>query len=1021
MLTPILGLFLLFPFLSYGAKTVNSASCDDVSHSVEEKVAKLTKLIQSTDSLLSSGADAEIPLSEIFQVDLFDDSAINSRIEEMGQFLSEAGLLATQEYKKIENCFKDPKKDKSLQELLQKELSLNQKKLDFLRLSAEKRKGLIEDYSETQKSLSSTKNLESELSKSQASIEAAQSNLTGVKEDAYDGVQSDDLRSGVTRLDKFIIEVESEHIEFIQFFKAQREEIEELRARLRLINYSPDGKSMAPEVSSTFDEVDEIWNETAKILLDLFGSRKIDSTFEVPRKIRPPSLIDEETKKVLKDYNSLFMKASLRHAELLEMKKDLLTELQAQSFRLLNESGHLRAVLIKDCNEFGVCEGVRGLNERYLRSFAREIQILPLKFLAGGVNKMVEFRGKLNSGFDSWVDLARQISVLLFLFLLPFLAHRFFAGLSIRLQAVKSKILSRSEMDFRKRNLTAMWIGRLNPFVPSVGMIASIHLARVLLETTDLRELSYLLFYLEVYFFYKASKIFIRIGLEYFFSYGSLDQEKDNDTGERAELTAKRLAQLIFIQYALLHLIQDTVRKALVHHALNNLVLILTFLILVLEIKNWRQEIIQAFVQRFPKYGERLVRFTNRPFGSLLLPFLLVASLSHGLAIIVTNQLIRFDFFKKILSDLFRRKIERSEKEDSVKTPPSQEYLNHFDYYLSASEKLFVDRDPTVASGILGAVDDWLEGETSDDLVIIIGNRGQGKTTTLKTISEKVKHPIKSYHQVPARILSEVDFYSWLSGVWGAEIISLEEFIMIDSQATEKKILFVDDVHNLFIAQIGGFNAYKAFMEIISLRARQTFWCLAVTTHSWTYLQGVYGRDHFHGKIFKLRMWSDIEIQRLILNRHDSTGNTRTFDNSVSAYGSGNVLGEKTETQFFRLLWGQSRGNPRAALMHWVSAISEPTQGNIHVGVPQFIESSMVSTMSTEALILLAAIARHDSLTQPELIETTGLDKLIVRKCLKEAHEKELVWSDTESRIRISSRAQSAIDYYLVGKNFLYE
>jgi transcription initiation factor IIE alpha subunit len=107
--------------------------------------------------------------------------------------------------------------------------------------------------------------------------------------------------------------------------------------------------------------------------------------------------------------------------------------------------------------------------------------------------------------------------------------------------------------------------------------------------------------------------------------------------------------------------------------------------------------------------------------------------------------------------------------------------------------------------------------------------------------------------------------------------------------------------------------------------------------------------------------------------------------------------------------------------MHWISAISEPGAKNVHVGVPKFIQSSIVGTMSTEALTLLASIARHDSLTSQELLETTGVDKIVIRKCLKEAHDKDLIWSDSEGRIRISSRAQSAIDYYLIGKNFLYE
>lgn len=77
--------------------------------------------------------------------------------------------------------------------------------------------------------------------------------------------------------------------------------------------------------------------------------------------------------------------------------------------------------------------------------------------------------------------------------------------------------------------------------------------------------------------------------------------------------------------------------------------------------------------------------------------------------------------------------------------------------------------------------------------------------------------------------------------------------------------------------------------------------------------------------------------------------------------------------------------------------------------------------MSDDALFILAAIARHDSLTHEELQEITGIPDNVIRKCIKEAHDKNLVWSDKEERIRISSRAQYVVDYFLIGKNFLYE
>ena len=59
--------------------------------------------------------------------------------------------------------------------------------------------------------------------------------------------------------------------------------------------------------------------------------------------------------------------------------------------------------------------------------------------------------------------------------------------------------------------------------------------------------------------------------------------------------------------------------------------------------------------------------------------------------------------------------------------------------------------------------------------------------------------------------------------------------------------------------------------------------------------------------------------------------------------------------------------------MYWVSAISQPAERLIHVGVPQFIEANQVGSMSDDAHLLLAAIARHDSLTEPELHQVTGV------------------------------------------------
>ena len=242
---------------------------------------------------------------------------------------------------------------------------------------------------------------------------------------------------------------------------------------------------------------------------------------------------------------------------------------------------------------------------------------------------------------------------------------------------------------------------------------------------------------------------------------------------------------------------------------------------------------------------------------------------------------------------------------------------------------------------------------------------------------------------------------------------------MFDHQLINKKIILIDDIQNLFLSTINGFEAYKIFLEILNIKTNNILWILTVNSESWIYLKSVFGREHFYGKELFFTPWKDYEIQQQIFLRHKQTGYERDFDESIKAFGSSDNSWDKAEVQFFRLLWGQARGNPRSAMMYWVSAISSPKPNVIHIEFPTFMSADLVSNMSDDALFILAAIAKHDNLTHFELQKITGISDLIIRKCLKEACDKNLVWLDETERIRISSKAQYLIDYFLKGKNFL--
>lgn len=316
----------------------------------------------------------------------------------------------------------------------------------------------------------------------------------------------------------------------------------------------------------------------------------------------------------------------------------------------------------------------------------------------------------------------------------------------------------------------------------------------------------------------------------------------------------------------------------------------------------------------------------------------------------------------------------------------------------------------------------WSDRKAHDDLIIIDGTRGIGKTTLLLKLLNTFEHHIATkLGRISGKITDEKAFFSWLSELFDYPINSIEEVHQYDASLEKPIVFLVDDIHNLFLGKIGGFVAYCAFLRVINLNTKNILWCLTVTSRAWSFLKGVFGEEQIYGKIFTMANWNDSEIQKLITIRHSQSGLPRKFDDSIKAYGSSGAIGEKTEAQFFRLLWGQSRGNPRAALMYWVSAITLHYSGYIDVGVPSFINSSVVSSLSDDSLFVLAALSRHDNLTLSELELVTNIADNIIKKCVRECQEKDLLWADDEERYRVSSRAQYVIDYFLMGKNFLYE
>lgn len=973
------------------------AQCPNSITELEIRYQQLEKATISLNSLVGLGSQYNIPLTTLFQIDTTDSLQVEKRELELHQLLIERNIVELPIYKPFASC-KDTATQEFLHKTIQLQKSVNQQKLAFLKLKTDQKIALVNAYNSQRQSTNANENLKSQLAQSQSALNNAQKELLEREDNPIESAEN----LYKTSLDRMLVEIEAEHIAFIEKIENDQNKIGELQK----IN-SQLSKLLLSITKDNFDEsyyqITTAWESAVDNLLHLFSQTRIES------KINISKLSTSES------YDSIIK----RQQELLVARGKILDSLKVQNFRLLQDLGVLRTKLLSICDEYQ-CDSPWQINQRNINTFLREIRVVPLKFVAGTLGIALEFKSKSKGGFDGWLDLSRQSLLLLTLLLIPFFLTKAFRWLSLQLEVLRGNLVSKSMLDYKNRTGITFWISRLTPFIPSGGMILSLYIARMLIINTDFSDLSHILFYIQFFFIYRFSRQLLMLSLEYIFSINTA--QSTTTANAKISKSATRISRLVFIQYLLLYLIEDTVRKALAYHLFSNLIFWINIFFLFYEVNNWKVEIQSAFSLRLPTLWSKLQKYADSRISLLLLPFLFVAVVINDIIRISYSYLSQLDIVKRLLSEILKKRLERIEKPLLDSKPPPSDYLKHFDYYLVPDQSCYISPQASASDEALKLVSSWSAQTSSNDLAILVGNRGLGKTSTLSQFAkESVAYGEVILSRLPAKILSDDALYQWLSKLLSTPISSIEDFKNFDLSLNKKIILCVDDVHNLFLCTLGGLKAYKTFLEIISLKSKNAFWCLTINSRSWTFLKGILGNEHFYGQVINIRHWKDFEIKNLILTRHQISNFSLKFDITNKVYGSIGSLNDAAEAQFFRLLWGQSRGNPRSALMYWVSALSTTNANEISVGVPTFISSDLVATMSDDALFLLSAITKHDSLTHEELRQITGIDDLIIRKCLKEAEDKQLIWQDSDDRIRISSRAQYVVDYFLIGKNFLYE
>lgn len=386
----------------------------------------------------------------------------------------------------------------------------------------------------------------------------------------------------------------------------------------------------------------------------------------------------------------------------------------------------------------------------------------------------------------------------------------------------------------------------------------------------------------------------------------------------------------------------------------------------------------------------------------------------------------RLEFLQRIEAAIFRKQLGEAAGRNGEEAPDRDlpgEYLAFFDLHRPPDPDLLVEPESGDAAEIRRAIDAWAKDETEEHSIAIYGDKGIGKSSLLAVAGKEFAGLRILRTAVPPKLLTREGVLAFFGKVLDTDLSGGQGALANRFSGGEKTLLLVDDLQNLFLSAMGGFEGYRTLLELINARTKELFWCGAINRRSWNYLCGVFGKDHSFRSAVRVSPWSEADLRTMILARHERTGYRISYDAILRAPRGRGSAGEvpELETRFFRLLWDQSRGIPRTAMSLWIHSLTPTGDRELRVGIPRKVPLTGLEESGEDALFVFASIIRHENLSSEELVAVTDLPEGVVRHAIRIGMENRAVFRSPDGRYRVTPEAQFPLTQLLERKNFLYE
>lgn len=408
--------------------------------------------------------------------------------------------------------------------------------------------------------------------------------------------------------------------------------------------------------------------------------------------------------------------------------------------------------------------------------------------------------------------------------------------------------------------------------------------------------------------------------------------------------------------------------------------------IIIILIAWWRKTIFTR-AESIPHPTGVIKWVVNRKRGMVSFPAAAIGGaylLGDGIYRFALKQISHLSLTRRILAYTFRREVE---KQASLAADDGNYRPIDSKTYQALDPSRFVDG--IVASYMQKKIQVIRDLVRSDNnaIVAVVGERGIGKTTFVERVAEDLKSPELCHVRCEPGGFDI--FLRQIAVALGIEEASTEDQIVNHLHRHLPVLICIDDAHRLIRPLIGGLRDMDRLIHFAHRVGSTTSWLMAIGTPAWQYLKRARGERAMFDEVAMLRPWTEEQIAELVGIRNKSNSLEPRFDKvAVPRQVRGMETGEedRTERDFYRILWDYSGGNPAVSLHFWrESLFCRNGTGHVYVRLFKGPSANDLEDLPSTFYFVLRSILQLELALESDIVKCTDLQPPEVADALRAA------------------------------------